>query len=184
MAEELNCSGSEFYGLSRELLDSGLSFHCQVRGRSMVPFLRDGDVLQVAPGEIKHLRVGDIIFYRSGDRLLAHRVIGFVATPAGRCARARGDAFVQEDPPIAEEDLIGRVEAVSRPRRDGWREIPLDRGWRRSGGILVARSKVAHRCVRWLSRGWLRLAGARRRLPRASEDHQRGTVADVEKQKS
>lgn len=162
--EELQCRATEFYELGKELIASGLSFRFAVSGRSMFPFLRDGDIIEVVPAGIEDLHVGDIIFYRSGNRLLAHRVVGFIATPEGRCARARGDAFLQEDPPIAEAALIGRVELVSRLRRDGWRQIPLNRGWVRSTGVVVARSKVAHRGVRWLSRTWLLFASGLRRI--------------------
>lgn len=182
MGEELQCRGTEFYDLGKELVESGLSLRFAVHGRSMFPFLRDGDVIQVTPTSLEELRKGDIIFYRSGDRLLAHRVVGFVTTVGGRCARARGDAFLQEDPPIAGVDLIGSVETVSRLHRGKWRQMSLSRGWTRFTGVLVARSRVVHRCVRWTSRTWLRLAGVRRRWQRPNEDHQESEEAVVEEQ--
>jgi hypothetical protein len=147
----------------------------------MFPFLRDGDVVHVAPCDVEELRVGDIIFYRSGDRLLAHRVVGFVNTPVGRCVSARGDAFLQEDPPVAEEDLLGRVELVSRQRRGGWHQIRLGERRARLFGDLVARSQAAHRLVRWGSRTWLRLAGRLRQWFPASEVDWEETAAEVEK---
>jgi hypothetical protein len=179
MAEELQCTGSEFYELGRDLVDSGLSIRCQVRGRSMFPFLRDGDVIQVSPSTISDLCVGDIIFYRSGDHMLAHRVVGFITKPVGECARVRGDAFLKEDPPVAEEDLIGKVELVARRRRDDWRQIRLTEGSARMLGELVARSQAAHRCVRWLSRAGLRLTNGRRRLRRGKKAHLERTKADM-----
>lgn len=180
----MQCTGVEFYELGRDLVDTGLSLRCQVRGRSMFPFLLDGDIIQVAPFRIQGLRIGDIIFYRSADRMLAHRVVGFVTTSSGECARVRGDAFLQEDPPVAEEDLIGRVELVSRRCRDDWRQIRLTEGWARVLGDLVARSQAAHRCIRWFSRTGLRLASGRRRVLRTIKDHREETMADMERQKS
>ena len=138
MAEELQCCGADFYELGKDLVDAGLSLRFAVSGRSMFPFLRDGDIIQVAPSGIDGLGLGDIIFYRSGDRLLAHRVVGFVTTVEGTCARARGDAFRHEDPPVAEAELIGRVEYVSRQFRDSRRQIPLNRGYMRFTGVAVA----------------------------------------------
>jgi hypothetical protein len=148
----------------------------------MFPFLRDGDVIQVVPSGIEGLQVGDIIFYRSGDRMFAHRVIGFVTTTQGTGARVRGDAFLQEDPPVAEEDLLGRVELVSRRRRGEWQQIRPTQGWAGVLGRLGARNQTAHRCIRWVSRTGLRLASGRRKLLRGARDHLKRT-AEMEEQK-
>lgn len=180
--EELLCSGSEFYKLGRDLTGSGFTFRCQVRGRSMFPFLRDGDVIQVTPSGIEDLQLGDIIFYRSGDRMLAHRVVGLITTCEGKSARARGDAFLQEDPPVTEEDLVGRVELVSRRHGDDWDEIRPTEGWAGLLGSLVARSRAVHRSVRWVSRLGLRLASGRRKLRGAHKHHADGSTADMERQ--
>jgi hypothetical protein len=148
----------------------------------MFPFLKDGDVIQVAPANIEALRVGDIIFYRSGDRMLAHRVVGLGTTPEGKYARARGDAFLQEDPLVSEGDLLGKVELVSRPSCGSWHQIQLTEGWARLLGDLVARSKVAHRSVRCLSRLRLRLEGGYKKLLQVGKDQRGGTTVDAETQ--
>lgn len=184
MIEELQCSGADFYELGKDLVGSGHTLRFAVGGRSMFPFLRDGDIIQVAPSSITGLRLGDIIFYRSGERLLAHRVVGFVTTSEGRCARARGDAFLQEDAPVAEAELIGRVESLSRQFRDGWHQISLNRGWMRVAGAAVARSRAAHRCLRWLSRAWLRWSSLPLRWQRASSDRPESSVAEAEEHNS
>ena len=146
----------------------------------MFPFLRDGDVIQVAPANIEALRVGDIIFYRSGERMLAHRVVGLGTTTEGKYARARGDAFLHEDPLVSETDLLGKVELVSRSRRGTWHQIQLTKGWPRLLGDALARSTLAHRSYRWLSRLRLRLVGGCRKLLRAGKEHLEGTIPEVE----
>lgn len=183
MLDELQCPDTEFYELGKELADSGLSLRCQVRGRSMFPFVRDGDVIQVAPASIDQLSVGDIIFYRSGTRLLAHRVLGLVDTKEGKFAKARGDAFFQPDPPISSDDLIGRVEFVSRLSRGHWRQISPGEGLTGLIGVLVARSQRVHRCVRWASYNWLRLANRLIGLSGTDEDCPEGGVLEVQRQK-
>jgi hypothetical protein len=152
MPEPLECRGAELYELGKELADTGASLHIEVRGWSMYPIIRDGDKVEVAPAMIDEIDVGDVVFFRSGDRLLAHRVVGFVSDGGCTSLRARGDRFRQEDPPFGQADLVGRVATVFRDRRGSQRVIRLDRGLSRYLGSLVARSRVVHRCFRWGAR--------------------------------
>jgi hypothetical protein len=73
-------------------------------------------------------------------------------------------------------DLIGRVEAVHHCWGGRERVIRLDRGVSRSLGYIVARSTIAHRCVRLVARGVRRvcrlighLVSLQRRQPQESE---------------
>jgi signal peptidase I len=159
MPEVFKCQSADLYELANELVDAGASFRFTARGWSMYPLFREGDVLQVAPVSFRELGIGDVVFYRSGDRLLAHRVIGFVFEADQVRIRARGDGFLQEDPPVSEPDVVGRVETIHRRWRGGERRIRLDRGIRHRLGILVARSTLAHRGVRWAARVMHRLIG-------------------------
>jgi signal peptidase I len=152
MSELLKCRGSELYWLGKALADSGASFRVEVRGLSMYPFLRDGDVVEVAPVQIGEVELGDVVFFRSGDRLLAHRVVEIAVDDRGTHLRARGDSFRQEDPPINEADLVGLVTVVHRLGRNGEHTIRLDRGSSKWLGVLMARSRIVHRCMRGLAR--------------------------------
>jgi signal peptidase I len=152
MPEVLEVQSYDLYGLGRGLLDAGASFRLKACGWSMYPFVREGDVLEIAPVPFGEIGIGDIVFYRSGSRLLTHRVVGFVSEGDEVLIRARGDGFIQADPPVGESDLVGRVEAIYRPRRGTERVIQLDRGIRHRLGVLIARSKIAHRSVRWAAR--------------------------------
>lgn len=156
--ESLECQSAELYDLGKELADSDVSLRLEVHGWSMYPMLRRGDVIEVVPVARDAIYVGDVVFFRSGDRLLAHRVVGFVPDGQGVRIRARGDSFLQEDPPVPEQDLIGKVETVYRPWRDRQRVIRLDRGLSGSLGVLIARSSAVHRCVRGATRTLRRCA--------------------------
>ncbi len=159
MPELFECQSTDLYELVNKLIDAGASFRFTARGWSMYPLVREGDELQVVPVSFRELGIGDVVFYRSGERLLAHRVIGFVFEAAQVRIRARGDGFVQEDPPVSEPDVLGRVETIHRPWRGRERIIRLDRGIYHGLGILVARSTLAHRGVRWAARALYRLIG-------------------------
>ncbi len=149
MAELLECRGAELYELGKDLADAGVSLRLEVRGWSMYPLIRDRDEIRVSPVTIDDINVGDVAFFRSGDRLLAHRVVGHLTDGGSTSLRARGDRFRQEDPPFGQSELVGRVVAVFRNRRGSQRMIQLDRGFSRFVGIFITHSRVANHCYRW-----------------------------------
>lgn len=151
MNELLECSGSEFYELGRELIESGHSLHLRVRGGSMFPWIRDGDLVQVSPVTMDEVEEGDILFFRRGRMLLAHRVVERRVDGQKVQLITRGDSHSQDDGPIGRpEDLIGRVERVYRGRRI----IALDRGLPRRIGHLIARHRAVQRSLFFGVRIW------------------------------
>jgi hypothetical protein len=86
----------------------------------MLPALRPADEALFAPLEGAPRR-GEVLLYRAGVRLIAHR---FLDTAADGRLRLRGDCLPADDPPVPAEAVLGRLVAV---RRDG-RELRADRG--------------------------------------------------------
>jgi hypothetical protein len=97
------------------LLREGQSVRFRAAGLSMAPSIRDGDVITVAPLTAA-VRRGDVLLYRAGGRLTAHRVI---ARGRGGDAlfRVRGDAPGWEEERVAWGDVLGRVVEVERDGR-------------------------------------------------------------------
>jgi hypothetical protein len=75
----------------------------------MLPWLRDGDRLEIARVCADEIRVGDIVTYRCEDRFPTRRVVGF--------SLARKELLIQADYTPAKvfrvpvDDTLGRVEA-------------------------------------------------------------------------
>lgn len=84
----------------------------ELRGQSMAPSLRPGDVLEVVALDGAP-RAGDIVVARRGARLVTHRVRGASAATVV----TRGDGCRRDDPPIGAEAIVGRVRAVRRGAR-------------------------------------------------------------------
>jgi signal peptidase I len=162
MIESLDCSGSDFFLLGKDVTQTGASLRFEVCGWSMYPLVKDRDVVEVVPAQPSEVSVGDIVLYRSGTRLLAHRVVGRETESEAVYLRARGDSFLNEDPIIAEADLIGRVRTVFRQTRGRQRVIPQDTWLARCAGFLMARSAAVHWLVRSGSRQLRRIRGLRR----------------------
>jgi hypothetical protein len=93
----------------------------RVRGTSMEPTLCETNVVAVdfAPRRVQR---GDLVLFRQNDLLIVHRLVG-----RGRrrgvapYLRARGDARIRLDPPVAPDWVVGRVVALDSGH--GWRSL-------------------------------------------------------------
>jgi GNAT superfamily N-acetyltransferase len=100
-------------------------------GASMEPALSPGDRLRVAPFRDRGPARDEIVVARRGGRIVAHRVVAL----DGDRVVLRGDGLQSPDPPLALDDLIGRVIEVergahrfappARPARDRGDAIPF-----------------------------------------------------------
>jgi signal peptidase I len=133
----------------------GAMFFAAYIGPSMIPTLREPEIMEITPYERKPLRVGDVIFFLppESDQPVVHRIIRI--TPAG--IATLGDNNAYEDSFLLQpESIKGRVTAAWRGQKQrkiaggllgrmtsrwlGWRRV-LDRGL----------SPLLHPCYRALS---------------------------------
>ncbi len=85
----------------------------EATGGSMLPLIRPGDRLLVGFGAQDAGR-GDVILFRHGGLVVAHRVVGIRSRDGARRIIAKGDnePFATED--VAPTDLLGIVRAIDR----------------------------------------------------------------------
>jgi signal peptidase I len=99
--------------LAAEVLRRGARLRIKARGGSMVPFLRDGDVVLVTPVADTDVAVGDVICYEAPPGgLCLHRVI---ERKRDRVL-AKGDALAFTEV-VDPADVLGKVVAVQRRGR-------------------------------------------------------------------
>ncbi len=80
-----------------------------VSGSSMWPTLKKGDLVAVKGVDaVDDLQVGDIIAFRHGNGLAVHRIVSI----EGEVITTRGDANLQEDPPINIDQVVGKLISV------------------------------------------------------------------------
>jgi hypothetical protein len=97
---------------------SGRTFRVQAGGGSMFPFIRDGDIVSVAP-LASPPRLGDVLAFQRGPQptpqLVVHRLVG----RAPRGLLLRGDSYPprHSDGLITPAALLGRVVRVERRGR-------------------------------------------------------------------
>lgn len=125
-----------------------------VRGHSMRPAFRQGDVLALAPAPPESLRRGQVIVFRTPDRdpadWVVHRIVRVTGSGAARQIVTRGDNAPRGDGVVPPEWIVGRV--IGRCR--GERVIPLRRAeevfW-----LFAARPARRLRLWRYRLLGWL-----------------------------
>lgn len=145
-----------FAALSAELIRESGGLRFRAHGRSMVPFIRDGDVLVLERVEAGRVGVGDVVLFQTAaGALYAHRVFRRELRQGAWQWIARGDALAAADPPFTADQIIGRVTSIE---RDG-KCLRLDRGRLRMMGWLWARTFPVRHLLR-------RVRGRLRRLLR------------------
>jgi signal peptidase I len=112
-----------FFKACEELLRKGHKIKFRAPGRSMHPTIYDGDIITVEPVQTDAVRVGDILLYRTGENVIAHRVIAIrnrdpLTQSAGLNPQClfflRGDASRFSDEPVRPESILGKVISIDR----------------------------------------------------------------------
>ncbi len=71
-----NCPQQLFIDMSTELLRQGKNVRFRAPGLSMHPAIREGETITVAPISPFDIKLGDILLYLAGKKVVAHRVVG------------------------------------------------------------------------------------------------------------
>jgi len=80
-----------------------------VTQESMLPTLRPGQRVRLEPFRKEEARVGDIVAYRRGERLIIHRIVGIDNRQTGRSYLLKGDANFVCDAPVLEEEVLTKA---------------------------------------------------------------------------
>lgn len=100
------------------LLAEGLRVRFRARGRSMLPAVRDGECVTVAPVAVARVALGDILLCATRRGPIAHRVTAIAHAADGVLRFAlRGDASLEADAPVTAQQVRGRLESVEREGR-------------------------------------------------------------------
>ena len=110
--EERLISGAPLIDLIRDVLGQGSSINLIAKGFSMAPFIKDGDVLTLAPLSISAPAFGDVVAFKSskGNKLAIHRVI---KAHKDRYLM-KGDSCSEPDGYIPKDDVLGLLSRINR----------------------------------------------------------------------
>ena len=102
-----------FTQLASELLGGGTPVRFRAEGQSMSPSLEGGELLTVSPLGNRPLKQGQIVFARSNDAVIAHRIVATVEEHSQ--LEIKGDASAESER-VAIGGVLGRV---THSERDG-----------------------------------------------------------------
>lgn len=103
--------------ISKEILRKGNLLRIPTVGSSMHPVSRSGDIITVRPTRVGGISAGDVIVYKAGRRMVAHRLVSKRKENNRVVLICQGDTFMRPDPPIQADQVLGKVVAVSRNGR-------------------------------------------------------------------
>ena len=114
----------------------------------MLPTVRDGECLFVAPVCARDVARGDVVLCATWRGPVAHRVVAVGVDGAGvPTFTLRGDASLELDRPVAAAQLRGRVVGVERERALRSAALPL-------GGLLLSARRLMRPAL-VAARAWL-----------------------------
>lgn len=148
--------------------EKGAAFRFQAAGHSMVPSIRDNDVITVSPLGETVPRRGDVIAFRHPERpqMLVHRVLH----AEGRKFFVKGDNCPTADGWVPLENVLGLVTGVDRAGRNRFwpthvKSMPLANVYLEFYPLWPPVRRWLVKCWRWLRRpvGTIKLkAGGKR----------------------
>jgi hypothetical protein len=99
--------------LACEVLRSFGNLRFAATGWSMLPTLWPGDTLEVDRVSRDQVQLGDVVLVGREGRLCAHRLVSKEGS-GNPCWITQGDAMLEPDQPVNENELLGRVTYVIR----------------------------------------------------------------------
>lgn len=130
-----------FIDVSTGLLRQGQSVRFCASGQSMHPTIKEGETITVVPVAVSDIRRGDILFYKIGKKVVAHRVISIKQEKSNSTSHSsanslnnsatqstahsltlnpphlfilRGDASFTCDEPVGTHQVLGKVVSVEK----------------------------------------------------------------------
>lgn len=126
LARYINCT--ELKGLAAQILAENRVVRMRVRGYSMIPFIREGDILEIQPLKNQTIRRGDVVMCVLPDRrLVIHRVVQVRGYPGHPSFLMQGDAACAPDGIVTGSQILGRVGALERSGRRRMLDNPCQR---------------------------------------------------------
>jgi hypothetical protein len=131
---ELSLSSRPLKQLLIDILHKGAAFRFRAKGFSMSPFIKNGDVITVAPLRGKKPRLGDVVAFINPrtEGLVVHRVVG---KRGKNHLYIRGDNLPTRSHIVPIGPILGRVERIE---RDG-KAVTLGLGLEKTFIALLSR---------------------------------------------
>lgn len=113
----ITIKGVDYEEIATGVLKNGHNLRFRAHGRSMWPFIKDGDFVEIQPVGETRIRIGNVVLFnpRSDcDKLMVHRVTKIRTENEVILYTTQGDALHHPDGQIALDKVLGRVVSIER----------------------------------------------------------------------
>ncbi len=101
--------------LFEEILNRDKTLRVKVYGKSMSPFICNGELVVIKKVNSENLNRGDLVFFKNDyGQLILHRIIRMKKTGKSFLFQTKGDASQSMDKPILSANILGRVCAIEK----------------------------------------------------------------------
>ncbi len=139
--------------ISLKLLSTGVPIRVNLGGRSMLPFLKAGDMGTVIPAEVSALKTGDIVMFRVPAKMIAHRIIQIQQQGGSYTIITKGDSSKNPDAPLPGSEILGKLVSFEHKGRTHDLESPV---WQKRN-VFMARHSSKFRLLYYLYFLFLRI---------------------------
>lgn len=99
------------------LLDENRTVSFRMQGNSMFPTMKDGELGHVDKCTPDELKIGDIVVFKTHDKLIAHRMTDISYQKGIKVFETKGDKNNFHDKPFTSENLIGKITSIQRKNK-------------------------------------------------------------------
>jgi signal peptidase I len=103
---------------SLQLIEEKGKIYLRLSGFSMFPFLKEGDVALIKKVEINALKIGDVIVFKHGQKMIAHRLMEINQNEEHYTLTTKGDTSKKIDPLFNEADYVGKIISFNRKEKN------------------------------------------------------------------
>jgi signal peptidase I len=115
------------------------------QGKSMYPFIRQGDICHFEACDPAGFKKGDVVLFTSGlNQLIAHRFIKEINKDNQSFYLFKGDTNLLFDEPIDQEQIIGRMTAIERKNKT----VNLKNMWSNLWSLLIINLPMVSKLLR------------------------------------
>lgn len=109
---------NELFALAESLLDDNHSLNYRLKGNSMYPVLKAGDIARVDACHLNSLKKGDIVVFKANDILIGHRIVDIKNVNNNFILTTRGDNSPHNDALFPPDELLGKITSFKRNNRE------------------------------------------------------------------
>jgi signal peptidase I len=132
----------------RRVVNKKGSIILPAQGKSMFPFIQQGDICHFEGCDPITFKKGDIILFTMGfNRLVAHRFIKKISKDNQTYYLFKGDTNLLFDEPITQDHIIGKMTMIERKNK----AVYLENMWNSIWSLLIINlpmmSKLLHKFI-------------------------------------